>query len=423
MTSKAPLISPCLATLERELVAGNTSALPEFWQFVVTIGTPLIEAISGDDTHVLVTFLWQETEKLQNILIAGAVVGWDVAENQMSRLLKTDLWYKTYKMRSDTRAIYRFSLNDTLVPWNLDNMEGRLAASHRDPLNHRIFIFPKYQDDPAGTDTLLSVLELPDAPPQPWITERPGVTKGVIEPHHIHSAILRNERRAWVYTPPGYRSDAEPYGLLLLFDGGAYREFIPTPTILDNLLAEGMLPPMVAVLLDSPPHSRNHELACHPPFVDFLVQELVPWLHKHYNVTTDPQKTIVGGSSAGGLAAAYVGLHASAIFGKVLSQSGSFWWDWDTEEKIAQQWLTHEFAISPKQPLHFYIDVGRLERIAGYDLLMVNRHLRDVLLAKGYTVDYAELGGGHEYISWRGGFSDGLLALTELPAAVPTDEI
>ena len=84
---------------------------------MTTVGTPLIEAIPDDDTHVLVTFLWQETEKLQNILVAGAVVGWDVAENQMSRLLKTDLWYKTYKMRSDTRAIYRFSLNDSLIPW------------------------------------------------------------------------------------------------------------------------------------------------------------------------------------------------------------------------------------------------------------------------------------------------------------------
>ncbi|MEO9057048.1 MAG: enterochelin esterase [Ktedonobacteraceae bacterium] len=415
MTSTAPLISPCLAALQKDLIAGETTALPDFWQLVATVGTPLIEAIPDDDSHVLVTFLWQETEKLRNILIAGAVVGWDVAENQMSRLLKTDLWYKTYKMRSDTRAIYRFSLNDSLIPWNLANMEGRLAACRRDSLNHRVFIFPKYQDDPAGTDTLLSVVELPDAPPQPWLTARPEVPKGVIEQHHIHSTILQNERNAWIYTPPNYQPDAEPYGLLLLFDGGAYLEFIPAPTILDNLLAADKLPPMVAVLLDSPPEERNHELTCHPPFVDFLVQELVPWLHKHYNITTDPRQTIVGGSSAGGLAAAYVGLRAPDVFGKVLSQSGSFWWDWDAEEKIAQQWLTHEYAISPKQPLHFYIDVGRLERIAGYDLLMVNRHLHDVLLAKGYTVDYAELPGGHEYISWRGGFSDGLLALAGLP--------
>ncbi|TMD02022.1 MAG: enterochelin esterase [Chloroflexi bacterium] len=411
MISQATLVSPRLAALQEELLYGNHTALVTFWREITAQGAPLIETIPGDDIHVLVTFLWQATEEIQNVVVAGALVGWNISENQMSRMLNTDLWYKTYIMRSDTRAIYRFSPNDTLLPWSIDNMEERLAACRRDPLNSRTFLFPRNQEDPWSSEIHMSALELPAAPPQPWIMPRVGVPKGELKLHHIHSHMLRNSRRAWVYTPPGYEPSAEPYGLLLLFDGSAYLELIPTPTILDNLLAEGLLPPMVAVMLDSPPESRNHELTCHRLFVDFLVQELVPWLRRHYYITADPMKTIVGGSSAGGLAAAYTGLHAPEIFGNVLSQSGSFWWNWDAEEKIAQQWLTRQFAVSPRQPLRFYIDVGRLERIPGYDLLMVNRHLYDVLLAKGYPVHYAELGGGHEYISWRGGFSNGLLAL------------
>lgn len=414
MLSEASLLSPCLTALQNELGpsnTGNTSALSTFWRIIMAQGAPLIEPIPDDEDHVLVTFVWQQTEEIHNILVAGALVGWDVAENQMSHLPYTDLWYKTYKMRSDIRAIYRFSINDSLVPWNIDNMEERLGKSRRDPLNPKAFIFPRNQDDPYSTETRLSVLELPKAPPQPWITLRPDVPKGPVEVHAIHSDILGNERRAWVYTPPGYNTSGEPYGLLLVFDGAAYLEFIPTPTILDNMLADGVLPPVVAVMLDSPPGERNRELTCYPPFVDFLRQELIPWLRDQYHVTADPGKTIVGGSSAGGLAAAFVGLHAPEIFGNVLSQSGSFWWDWDSEDRIAQEWLTHQFAISPKQPLSFYIDVGRIERIPGYDLLMVNRHFRDILLAKGYDISYAELGGGHEYLSWRGGFSNGLLAL------------
>jgi enterochelin esterase-like enzyme len=36
---------------------------------------------------------------------------------------------------------------------------------------------------------------------------------------------------------------------------------------------------------------------------------------------------------------------------------------------------------------------------------------RDVLLAKGYEVHYQQPVGGHDTVSWRGTFADGLLAL------------
>jgi enterochelin esterase-like enzyme len=37
--------------------------------------------------------------------------------------------------------------------------------------------------------------------------------------------------------------------------------------------------------------------------------------------------------------------------------------------------------------------------------------MRDTLLAKGYSLKYREFNGNHNYINWRGGFADGLVAL------------
>jgi enterochelin esterase family protein len=47
----------------------------------------------------------------------------------------------------------------------------------------------------------------------------------------------------------------------------------------------------------------------------------------------------------------------------------------------------------------------------GGDILVPNRNLRDVLLAKGYEVHYQEFDGGHDGLSWRSTLADGLILL------------
>jgi enterochelin esterase family protein len=40
-----------------------------------------------------------------------------------------------------------------------------------------------------------------------------------------------------------------------------------------------------------------------------------------------------------------------------------------------------------------------------------NRHLRDVLRAKGYDVTYREVGANHDWVHWRAMLADGLMTL------------
>ncbi|MGH3131360.1 MAG: alpha/beta hydrolase, partial [Gaiellaceae bacterium] len=288
-----------------------------------------------------------------------------------------------------------------------------------DPLNPRTYVFPGDDEDPEwARDAPRSVLEGPDAPAQPWIGARAGTPAGTTELHRFRSEILDNERRVYVYTPPGFDRAGDAYPLLVVFDGWAYVELIPAPTILDNLIAAGRIPPLVAVLPDSlSQEARDRELPCHPPFVEFLTGELLPWARERWHATDDPARTTVAGSSYGGLAAAFAALSRPDVFGNVLSQSGSFGWRPDGGDE--PDWLIGQFEATERLPLRFSLDAGLLEegRPRGWaSILEANRRLRGVLEAKGYPVAYAEYAGGHDYICWAGTLADGLLALAREPA-------
>jgi len=173
---------------------------------------------------------------------------------------------------------------------------------------------------------------------------------------------------------------------------------------------------MVAVLIANPnQEARTRELPPNPDFADFLNNELMPWIRENYHVSTDPRQVVVAGSSFGGIASVYAGLRHSETFGNILCQSGSFWWSAPKPEPYTEpNFLAKEFVKSPKLPLRFYMDAGSFEVDMdglGGSILEPSRHMRDVLLAKGYEVHYQESVGGHDYLSWRGTLADGLIAL------------
>ena len=414
MTSIEPIRSPQLSRLQQELKSGDKESLKLFWKGIKEQGTPLVEELESDSQERIVTFLWQTSGGMKSVAMISQMT--KPTTCPMTRLLDTDLWYITLQLPADLRATYQF------LPSNLPaSAKGAFDASRADyrpdPFNPKVFAFYDDKEDPTGMKLACSVLELPDTAPQPWIEPQGYVSKGKVQLHRLQSRILRNERRVWVYSPAKYTAGlGKPYPLLVLFDGWAYARLMPTFTILDNLVADRVIPPAVVVLLDSlDTETRSRELAFHRPFNDFLVTEFLPWVLTQYAISTDPSQRIIGGSGTGGVAAAYAALEHPDVFGNVLSLSGAF--TLLPAGETESSWLARQFYEQEKLPLKFYLSIGMLEANNYREMrgrpstLAENRRMYEALRAKGYKVHYTEFSGGHDYINWQGMLAEGLMAL------------
>ncbi|QNP58008.1 enterochelin esterase [Paenacidovorax monticola] len=390
--------SPRLQALVQTLAAGGGTE--DFWQERARQGSPLVEPLSEHES--LVTFLWRGTPETRSVRLFGSPSG---NHDPLQRLGGSDVWWTSFRMPASARLSYRLAPDVPQVQGSAqDQRRMILSTAQRDPLNPRVF--PAQADAQLDAFQGFSVLELPQAPPQPWTAARPGVAEGTLARHEIASRILGNQRPVWIYRP----AHAEPQALLVLFDAHAYRQDVPTPHIVDNLVAEGLIPPTAVVLVANPsPEARAAELPPNPAFARFLDEELMPWVHAQ-GLAQPPETTVIAGSSYGGLASAYAGLMLPHRFGRVLSLSGSYWWAPPGEQP---GWMMRTYAEAPPRPVRFYLDAGRYEGARGGQdgILETNRHLADVLRAKGYAVTQREHATGHDYLHWQGALGCGLVAL------------
>ncbi len=413
LSPKQSVISPLLASAAEQIAQHNAFAAARFWQTVNAQGTPLIEAHS--DGKSVVTFLHQGDALTRNVLVLGAPYD---GQAHLTQLANSDIWFKSYVIPSSSRFSYRIAVN---VPQLAENnwTEQYLAAFSTvmvDPKNrHAKFGEP---DAPYG---LASTVTLPLAPNDSatWESDAP---KGSLKALHYYSHQLDNARVVQIYEPNGVYPISESSPLLIMFDGSDYLSKVPTPVILDNLIAQGAIPPLRAVFIDTPsPKLRAKELTPNPEYANFLATEFKPWLSERFNIKPSAANTILAGSSFGGLASMYIAFHYPDQFGKVLSQSGSFWWAPESAKPralggVTAHWFAELVAKQPMQPIEIYMNAGLFEiSPKAYEILETNRTLAATFKAKGYPFTFEEVACGHDYFSWRVTLAHGLVALFNQP--------
>ena len=400
---KREIESPAINKLKIEIESGNTSAVADFWRGIQFSGTPMSEVIPNDSTNKLVTFIFQDASAKRvrldsniNLLLADGLISDFSALGNMHHVSQTDLWFLSFRLPKDTRVPYHFQV------WSDSTTEPQKKL---DPFNKKILW--------EGSRFSESILELSDAEPQLWVEEREAVKKGEWKELKIQSKALKSEQTVWVYTPADYISTRkEPYDVLIGLDIISFKFGLSADRILDNLTASGII--NATVLIAANIGSEESEASGLWPTADFISKEVLPEVRKQFNITKNPKRTIVAGTSKRGLAASYIGLTKPEVAENVLALSAAYYWKPPTHPEY--EWLGKLFAEKEKVSTKFYLAVGEFEtavnsRNAGHYMLAANRHMRNILSAKNYEFKYEEFAGVHHELNWRGQLAKGLIYL------------
>lgn len=177
-------------------------------------------------------------------------------------------------------------------------------------------------------------LDVPGSTPR-FFDTRP-VAHGAVEQRLYNSKSIEDVRRAFVYTPPNYSRSSERYPVLYLLHGAGgdesgWTENGRTNVILDNLIADGKLKPLVVVMpygyafrpgsprADGPDAARRQREL----FNRDLIEDLIPFVQANYRVHADREHRAIAGLSMGGGQALGVGLSRTDVFSRVLGFSSA----------------------------------------------------------------------------------------------------
>jgi enterochelin esterase family protein len=226
-------------------------------------------------------------------------------------------------------------------------------------------------------------------------------------------------RTVWIQPPLTGR----PGGVCLFLDAEYFLAQVRAAPIIARMQRDEKFPPMLTAYVSSHADSLSRwtDSFCNAEFARYLATELLPWLMDEFDVHS--AQNILAGLSLTGLSAAHAALMYAHVFPRVLSLSGSFWWN--------ETWLPQEVKRRSCSGVAFRLTVGVDEtkqnlthKNHGQELVQTesqvdsNRKMRDALLSTGHQVSYLEHPGGHDSLEWRAELENSLTALLALPVFV-----
>ena len=234
-------------------------------------------------------------------------------------------------------------------------------------------------------------------------TKGPGYIKdvphGAVAQRYYWSETLGQMRRMHVWTPAGYEKSKAKLPVLYLIHGGGDNDASwpgvgAAGWILDNLLAEGKMVPMIVVM----PNGTIPVQTEVPPFAQDMVTSIIPFVEANYNVYTDAKHRAVAGLSMGGMETMEVAFNNIDMFTYVWVLSSSLMPGLDPAAESERLQVKKNAAKMNKQFKALVFTQGGPADIAYKNC----ENTRAQLEKDGLRFDYLENAQeGHSWATWR----------------------
>ena len=157
-----------------------------------------------------------------------------------------------------------------------------------------------------------------------------------------------------IYTPPGYDTSEESYPVLYLQHGGGENETAwfwhgHLNWILDNLIAQKLVSPMLVVCSTGYAIDGNGQNGSMAVRSDFLMRDIIPSTEKYFRVKTGSAYRAIAGLSMGSQLALFTAVRYMKEFSYVGILSGSLLPDTARDAECAEMFRRLENASAVNQ--------------------------------------------------------------------------
>ncbi len=243
------------------------------------------------------------------------------------------------------------------------------------------------------------------------------VPHGAVAEVTYYSTTLKRFRRMHIYTPPGYESGNGKYPIFYLLHGAfdsddSWSSVGRAGFILDNLMAEKKIEPMVVVMpaghtgpFRLGPSSIEPLNRAIDEFIPDFMNDIMPYVEKNYRVYTDRHHRAIAGLSMGGAQTlsiaishldlfGYIGVFSSGIFELSPHPSAGAVIEKSKWEELHHASLTNDHLKKGLKLFWF---------ATGKDDFLLETSRASVAMFQRYQFEviYQETPGAHTWINWR----------------------